>query len=386
MDVESFLKRNSDILKFEENGVIMKFLFVKMFAGRYNNRSIGHEVINLYQHDNYNKDDYSYLYIPPYGSYGRQDSSFIESTDYKEINTIFFFEQERGYISRLVAIARNVEIIKSSEELVNLPKTIKFSNVPIKDINFTLSEDDDSNQNIFGVTYKVKKSNYYDAREKNLLFYPQNKQKEATETLNDKYPYSYFQTKLANSWHIYTNKSTPDFDKWWKENEEKICISDNIMIPENLNYDFKNYYNPENFLYFIDKEDDENIVTNMFFYFLNKYDSFRNSFTKFLLKSINKEISLNNCQIIVKKQKVAITEEQKRKNQFLRSKNSENKQAIIDDLVQNYSVPEEWFDKENEVFKPGYIDLYLEGDSFRIVVENKIKSGLNGLFYKHELH
>ena len=95
-----------------------------------------------------------------------------------------------------------------------------------------------------------------------------------------------------------------------------------------------------NFLQLIRKEHDETIFTNLFHYYLSQNSTLRDQFVKFLLRVESDDYS-------VEREKVASDKETK--------SDDEDKKRAMDRM-----------------------DLWLEGKENIIIIENKIKSGING--------
>lgn len=97
----------------------------------------------------------------------------------------------------------------------------------------------------------------------------------------------------------------------------------------NINESSKHNYNHFNFLALINKEDDELSFSNMFYYFFSNYSDLFRSFTK----------------------------------------------EILDiDVSDNYEIKREFHN----------IDLWIEDEKNVIIIENKIKSGINGVSDRHD--
>ena len=54
----------------------MKTLIVKNFSGSFNDKYIGHEIINSFDYDD-NKTDSYLFYLPPYGSIFSENDFFL---------------------------------------------------------------------------------------------------------------------------------------------------------------------------------------------------------------------------------------------------------------------------------------------------------------------
>ena len=324
----------------------LNYLVVKMFAGEFNDYNIGHEVINMFSHDI--DDEWHYLYIPPCGSINQEKA--------KKCNRILFFSATSfPYQYRLDAVAKiNNNCFLSNEESEVISKNIKYHGVYLHDINFVVVENEKRNnttdkKNVQSITYKIRKEDYFDTKDLGIT----------TKFDNNK------KTAFHNYMFVYNGKNEEklnyeNLDKWYFDNniEKKLKYKKLCTIEEALKSSNNFYYEKNNFLEFIKKANDENIITSMIVNTLDKNPKLLTEFVKEIIRLPKKEQDNYNLDINI--DSIAV---EKIKSQQLTTKLSKNENV-----------------KDSSKNKKGIIDIYIKGEDFRFVVENKIKSGLNDIY------
>lgn len=141
-------------------------------------------------------------------------------------------------------------------------------------------------------------------------------------------------------------------------------------------------YDQDNLLKYIDKEYDENAVTSFFYSLLKEKPDLAKKFVAFITKNKDKgEI------VKLKKQELALTKNQILINRYINAskrkrKSLETHLKAIEKLKKEDRLSEAELSKisnQNAIpFEKGIIDLFVETKESFIVIENKIKSDLNG--------
>lgn len=316
----------------------MKVLISKMFAGKFNEDSIGHEVINFFEPENCEN---SFIYHPPHGKA-------------RMVNNVVLVGKAEKYAYPVLAIANNVKKVKSDEYKDN----IKYGNKYIKDINFLEEEFKkknkitNKNNKINNLTFLVEKgqlkvpnSSIYIIPAKNDRF----TEEKRLERINELEKDSCQVIKLDNE--------NPQHDGCYcecvdnKNQDLKTLIEsskkwENFPLKKVSEHTFDTEYNDDNFLNFIEKENSEQIYTNMLCKILNySEEQVKKDFVNLLVKKVPNK-SINNI-----KGKIYITKEE-----------------ILKDSKYK-----------------GRMDLLIVNESFLIVIENKIKSDLNGIFIEDDI-
>lgn len=320
-------KNMNNNLKEEKNVILIN----KMCVGSYTINNIGHEIINYFKANDGNV----YIYISPYGSMSKEYDNKIE--------TILLTSALSNHKIEIIAKIDNPkqEILfkknKKTQEGVHKEQVEKYKNVLYG--GKRLDEIFINNYNNEKAIYITFKANADDMK----------KPKEGT--------------------HFFIINEE-DYSKWYKENSDRNCIY--IPIKENIaSQSLKQYFkknknktsyenikkylddkywenfNPEeipenikdgneeiNFLQLIEKEDEEQIYTNMFWYWFSR-DNIFNEFLEFIK---------------------------------------------LDNLKDKYNIEKE------KVIPGGRTDIMAFGEKNIIVIENKILSGINGIEKDEEGH
>ena len=162
-------------------------LLIKNLSGGFNEEGIGHEIINYYDRND-NDTNFYYFYVPPYGSVGSEKDSFYEEQKYRRVKTILVFDSTNiTNILKLKAVVVDPIPFRSFNEMKNAAKNAKYgpNNKPLagsgcidfKDKEYLQQLDVQSDENeddvlyVFPITYKVRKTKYYNLEDKNLFIW-----------------------------------------------------------------------------------------------------------------------------------------------------------------------------------------------------------------------
>lgn len=286
----------------------------RMYAGSYLEENIGHEVINLFKDDNGS----NYIYINSSGAIDKKYNDSVKAV-------LLVRHVERGVLE-VIAKAEGVKweegleqvYYKDDEAIENQNKYIEDNEITYGDVLLS-----DIYKNGYGeirITFKadevikVKKPVFLITDEDKL----------------DKYenPYSLHEKNFATTSlkMYYTDKDHPQDFQALKDllNDSEIWCDENTTEKIKEIDEFYSYDSHEGFLSVIKKEDDELVMSNLFFYIFNKE---KNVFKKFVKEVLG-----------------------------------------IPDFDRDYTIFRE---KDN-------IDLLIETKGPIIVIENKIKSKING--------
>lgn len=363
-----------------EKGCIMLpmdncILLVKMFAGGFNVDNLGHEIINYYLDDD---EKYYHIFVPPYGE-AAQDN----------IGPILLLEKTNiSYILKVVAVIKNHSEDDSDFSLV------KYDGQSLDKIQFNEKESEEEDCFFQLSTFKCKKDDYYKTRDLNLFIIPAFKDKGPFDEANRKNLIHQFKKENPKAtlvllgdkkpWHniTYLDKGSEDYSKI-----DELILSkatDNTQhnvagdLPKSLGYE------QDNILRYIDKEYDENAMTSFFYSLLNEKKELAKTFVSFITGQ--KDCSEN---VKIRKQKLALTDNQILINRYLNAckrdcKSKEKYKKQLGGLkADNALSPMELGKIEEPIdqqlpFERGIMDLFIETNQSLIVIENKIKSNLNG--------
>ncbi len=384
----------------------MGTLLIKNFSGEFNDNNIGHEVINNFKPDN---SIYDYFYIPPYGSLGSEKKDFYKKKPYTNIDKIIVFDATNiTNVLKLKMIILNPIPFKSYDEMKEESKKIKYNNKPIFDIDFGDKEFIEKKKNgkffsndlnpeemfVFQISYKIAKDSIYNFEDENIYIWHSsnekrnNLKKESLEKLkiiaNKNYKlYELDNLIIGQKQYVY-NKIEP-LDEWYTNEIIKLMKKKQPTVLKKVpNRLVTNYpYTPDNFLNFVCKMNDENYYTNYICGVLNANSSLKINFFKFLVKKCFGINDYKPANIKLYKQYQSLIEPKKIANKYLKLMNdgkAEEAEKCANKLKKIYKYTDEMIlNLEKSI--DGQMDLYIYDDNYRIVIENKILSGLNG---KHE--
>lgn len=382
----------------------MKTLIVKNFSGSFNDKYIGHEIINSFDYDD-NKTDSYLFYLPPYGSIFTENN-FFQNDKYKQgFEKIVIFE-ETGItnVLKLKAVALEPSIIdkKKYEELL---AKVRYKGKLLDEIRFGSASGLDPlvSKNIYHFTYLIKKENYFNFEDDNLLIWHKSTKKRndkedtSFKTASELYgqePFKLENTTIGQKNYCYNIiKVGTDFDKWF---EEKVKPSLETKKPWELPtingssaFSKSKNYDDDNLISNLKRTDDENLYTNFIQTILLQSKELKNIFFSYMVsKLFGKKCVPSNVGVETQHQSLIeikraanslikrFTKEKKEKmDHLLKNCKSDGLKNEITDIIKKIETDN--IDK-NDKFINGYIDLYLEDDNYRIAIENKIYSGING--------
>lgn len=313
-------------------GFVMKEIMLnKSFAGSWgldSEENIPHEIINLFKSDNGN----IYLYVPPYGGYNTREHPNIEY--------ILLTGQWTNNETEILYVAKGLQRLHEGGRFAKLAERetlkkyiegydIKYGGKYLHEIKMSETEE----SKIFYLTFQV--DNILKPARKLFLTWGSGNDfhSEKCDKIFLKKPYKY----QRQTGFIQEDNLTIDSDY---SKIEKIINDatywDSTNVPQKIDISSRVVSADFNFLNLIHKEYDENSYTNMFYEFFNANTQFFNEFAKDVLK-------LPEDDVYVISKEITTTDRQ------------------------------------------GRIDLLAVGNKYVIGIENKIKSGLNGLDKNNKL-
>lgn len=307
-------------------------LLNRMYVGEFLNENIGFESINLVKAD----DGKNYIYVTPYGT--------MDIDKYKKVKTILFVRKYAPGTYQIIAKAENLRLAEEIEDYINnknnygdirqLQQTkiekIKFSSVSYKDIFENNRTKTKSNNKINGAFYtytgKVTMANKILIISKTDFVYDSKKLfRSSLKMFIDKQSTPNAYNKLEEYIEDHNKEN-------WKDETQKIKVKRKLK-------------NNSNFISILGKEDDELSFSNLFAYIFRTY---KELFFHFYIDILSN------------------------------SKNFKNEQLY------KYFDFSQIFKVEREI---NNIDIKLTDDKGNvIVIENKIKSNINGVNLKNEDH
>ena len=344
-----------------------------MFAGGFNVKNIGHEIINYYLPDD--SDEY-HVFVPSDG----------KAKDNVGIDSIIMLEKTNiSFILKVVAVIKNPKKEKDGTDF----SLVKYDGKSLNEIVFRTekSEDEKDTSSILS-TFKCKKEDYFRARESEIYLIPAQKNGESpfNKTCREKLISRFKKEKPGATlielsdkkpWHnkSYVEESSGDYQQIINNIVNKATNNNNHVFASKQIDSFE--YEQDNLLNYIDKEYDENAITSFLFSLLKEKEDLAKGFVTYLIGEESPEIKL------LCKQKLALTETQTLINQYLVARKNKCKyKKKLDNLEKQIKLLDDEKkmieDSNAKPFERGIIDLYIETNNSVIVIENKIKSDLNG--------
>lgn len=356
-------------------------LLVKMFAGGFNVNNIGHKIIDYYLPDA--SDEY-HIFVPPYGKVSNQ----------KNIGPILLLEKTSvSYILRVVAVIKKHSIDDSNLDLV------KYDGKPLTQILFSEEEKEDEVNEFKLSTFKCKETDYYKTRHLNLFIIPANKEdgpfsKDNRATLIEQFKEKYkgatlIELKDEKPWRNISYVKETSSDKETLSDYDQIIKQIVAKAKDNQKHDFASSslnlleYDQDNLLKYIDKEYDENAITSFLLSLLKDKPELAKEFIGFITNNYDKNPIIEKLC----KQKLALTEGQIWINRYLSAskrgcESKDDHKKKLDKLEKQGKLSDSekkmMNDPNAEPLERGIIDLFIETNNSVIVIENKIKSDLNG--------
>ena len=379
-------------------------LLIKNFSGGFNDEGIGHEIINYFDR-NQNVTNFCYFYVPPYGSIEKEDESFFSKPIYRNIKIILVFDSTNiTNVLKLKSVVLDPVPFDSFDEMMNCAREARYglNNKALTDIDFKDKEylhalslesggEIDEDLFVFPITYKVPKDKYYLLEDKNIFIWHSRSEKtnNLRQSSMEKFRFVYgedatikelAETTLGQK--NYSYNLGDDLYDWFNDEIVPFLTEDNVWPLNSVeeNYEFEFNYDKNNILAFLNKLNDENIYTNFIKGVLKNNEELLSSFFSFLVAKLFsvENYSPSNANVLTQQQ--SLIPEKKTVNSYLRNvKNGKVKAAnrAKNKLMTQYGYTEEMLANALP-FVDGQMDLYLYDDNYRIVVENKILSGLNG--------
>ncbi len=363
----------------EEKNVI---LINKMYTGSYlddnDGNNIGHEIINFFKDDIGN----NYIYITPYGGPKNLKSDIKDRIKYvlftsptvkgrytilakAEVKKCLFVEETKNQYNHIFRDKYRDIHNKQAQEII-------YNNKRIYDIY----KDNINNDEAIYATFLI--NDIKKANKKIEVNLKGNKDKENVTIISvnneEKYFFKYIENKPQlkmirnNNFYGYykkEKKNNPskeninqalteiiDKEEYWKETENKLCN--------------KNANDIEfNFLNLIGKEYDESVYTNMLeFYFNVKYKN--EGKTDIILNKFLSWLSKNKKEFNCDSERFDFQEISKEFPIIIRKNSKEEKKD------------EEESKTNSENISKGRMDFFASKDNTYLVIENKIKSKING--------
>lgn len=374
----------------------MKTLIVKNFSGSFNDEYIGHEIINSFDFDG-NNSEYYLFYVPPYGSIF-SETDFFDNLNYKNgfDKIIVFEETEITNVLKLKSVVIDPKPIDEATYLYYSNKA-KYGGKLLKDIPFGSGSNDDPLKKpvkIYNFTYLVKQGNYYNFEDKNILIWHKstpvrNELKAesiaAANKIYGKEPVVINDTAIGQNNYCYN--VGPEFENWYEEKVKPYLLSNAWFLSTvgTTSKGIQSIYNDDNLIKNLNRISDENLYSNFIKTVLEQNQILKNDFFSFLVEKLHKTKGYKTSSANVSTQKQSLIEIKKALNSYLKNNSKKNKLERINTMIAECPSVNIQNDikkalKSSKEFLNGYIDLYLEDDNYRFVIENKIYSGIG----KHE--
>ncbi|MBR2506336.1 MAG: PD-(D/E)XK nuclease family protein [Bacilli bacterium] len=357
-------------------------LIIKMFVGGFNDKNIGHEVINFYNPDNC--EDKSYIYVPPLGK--------VAMDKYKGIEKIIMVGPPENYSYPILAIADVVEKFKDDNDRKLTEEQTSYGGKCVKNIAFAEDHQDDNafvHLNFIVPHGKLKHPNckicLVPAKNERFTVDKREECKQKIEKQGGKYilldsenpQHSVAYCDISGENNKQLKGLLEDVKNWPEYPLKKVELTTAL-----------DGYDSNNFLAFIDKEYEEQVYTNMLYSIIKDGMTVqqRMDFSNFILDEVSKQLKTafveNNEDLTVSKEKNSLTDIQSLiLTCFSKKAGKKTKQEAATKLAKDY--PTIVYDEKSvEIIEKqrGRVDLLLENQYHLIVVENKIKSALNGLY------
>ena len=306
----------------------MEILLNKMYTGSFTTTAydIGHEIINFFKTDI----GENYVYILPYGGMGKEHNNNIKHILYTSAQKDNKFEIYAKVIGHdQIFFHGNRGNAKTNAEQIQY---IKSNNITYGGVHL----------------HEIMKHNTGNAEATYVSF-------KAEKIIRAKAPIIIDQTSADfDGFNLQRSKGYVDSNKNKKAYDKllEIINDDNLWEKDDCTkqVDCSKFtvIDDTNFLQLIRKEYDETIFTNMFYYYLSTNKNVCNAFVEKLLNAPKDDYK-------IEREKVA--SDKKKKNEEINEDSSEEtaKKRAMDRM-----------------------DLWLEGKNNIIIIENKIKSGING--------
>ena len=306
--------------------MIKELLINQLFAGGYldEGENIGHEVINLFKDDNKNHN----LFITPSGKVSGHN---IE-------NILFVRHVDSKITFEVIGLATGVSVISNDE--IN---KITYAGFTLEQIFSSNTYHGDKDIVSSHITFRVQKFSIPSNRifitldnnfkfDNSIIIHLQSDQKIIVPESMRRY---YSEKNNPKEYQQLLNELINNNSLWDDNNVNDTLIPDGMV-----------HNQPPSFLEVIRKNNDENVFSNLMSYF---FEYSHSSFLKFAFKLLNIQ-NMRTCFEIIREKAVEKVMENDTGNPLKKSKER--------------------------------IDIWIESDKDIIVIENKIKSGINGIIRK----
>lgn len=306
----------------------MKILVNRMYAGGFLNNNLGHEVINLFKTDKNKQNEHpgnrNFIYVQPYGDFDKKHDG--------SINAVLLVRYTGPHM---------MQIIGKAEELTQL---IDFKNKTNKKRTEWLKQQHNNQVNM------IKNENISFGKVPLNEIFEQNYHNEIAI-------YITFESKKIRL----TNKPIYITDEKTREDTEKdiYYVGDKQFAKTSLK------------MYYEDNEELEKILSDDF-------GCWHNDNTTETFEKINVEQDHSNFLQLIKKEDDELSFSNMLAYYF---QNDKQLFAKFEEKILNINEPDSVFEIARE---ENNIDLLIRGDRNVLVIENKIKSKINGLKYDIE--
>lgn len=364
-----------------------EILICKSFSGSFgesDEQNIPHEIINYFTSDN----GKNYLFIPPYGGYGdtHKNITYIIFTDRVRNNKCkvkLVFKTKNA--KRLHMGGSTYDPVKHDIELKDLhnkihSKNIKYGGHYLDDIKMANEDHDDR---AWPVTLELEDSSIYKPKVDTYLCFRKNV-KDNCKTIilsGDKH---FSRQKIYFSSSPTQNKNLLDdynkLNKWINGSDLVNIALDKLELPNDSYFGKESYYD---FLKLIRKENEEQIYTNILYEYLH-IEGILELFCK-------KVLQLNNIQSKPKIDRECLTKD-KLGRMDLCIKLNEDSGIVIENKIKSglnaYNpnehksqlsiYKEEFSDSKVYVLLPDYVDIELNDEAFTTKIKySKIRDFFN---------
>lgn len=299
----------------------------RMYVGEYLSQNIGHEIINLFKADNGN----NYIYLNPYGSMSKEHNDKT-----KAILLVRYGGKNTMEILAKATDLKQIAYVKKT--FTSDREKMHFENVKYLDENnitygnsklYNIFKNNKNNECAVYITFKANSL----LKPKEPLFITDSQ--ELNGDLSD-YRFANQSLRMYVSKEKHPNsfealENLINNNQLWEEENSTFTVAP-IEVADNIN-----------FLKIIGKENDELAFSNLFAYFFNQ----------------NKKAFCKFAQEILK----------------------------ITDFNENFEIKREYAcDEDNNGTIDGFVDLLIFDKNKTITIENKIKSGINGVSERHDIN
>lgn len=334
--------------------------------------------------------------MPPYGSIYSENNFFNNDKYKKGFEKIVIFEATGiTNVLKLKAVALEPSII-TKKEYEELCDKVFYKGKQLTKINFgTYAYFDPLDvRKIFNVTYLIKKEKYYNLEKDNILICHngnavcnklKNDSLEKAKELYEKEPDVLSDTTFGQKNYCNNaDKIGPKFEQWFEAKVKPLLKPDKCWILKTVeeNSIGLDIYDDNNLINNLQRTSDENLYTNFIQTVLHENEEIRKKFFEFLVSKEFNQKNYESNHVYSETQRQALVDLKRAANSLIKHKTQKRK-SKMENLISKYEKPEIITEVQDHIrnkdpFINGFIDLYLEDDNYRIVIENKIYSNING--------